>query len=814
MPISVSQLADDIRPRSTVLFFGSGASIPSGAPSSQKVVEALGEEFRLDLSRFTLSEASGLVEHKSKDRRRMINVVRSSLSSVRPTGGILNIPLYDWKSIYTTNYDNLIESAYGKAGKDISVYSSNFDFTADTPPNATKLFKVHGTIEQDISSGHNARLIITENDYESAEDYREFLFDRLKSDLAGSRLIIVGHSLADPDIKALVTRAIAINAKALAAGRITLMMYESDADRAAIFEAKGLQVAFGGVDEFFAALSKAQPEYVLVHQDSADPLAGCPALQPVTLDVTHAVESGHPDVSAMFNGWPASHADIAAGLTFSRSTAEAVTSYLQSGDEAKIAVVLGASGVGKTTAVRQSLQQLKAAGVRCWEHNGDHLLMPEHWLKVADDLAKVGLVGAIFVDDAHIHLSQINDIIDGLAAKKLPSLKVICASSRNSWRPRVKSPNLFRYGRDFRMSKLNITEVDRLLQLVDNHAEIRLLVENSFSGFSRHERQRRLVERCESDMFVCLKNIFASEKFDDIILREYAGLQGHLQEIYKLISALESAGVRVHRQLVIRLLGIPPVHIESILTELTDIISEYVINEREGVFGWKGRHPVITGIVAKYKFSDPDKLIDLFEKVIDAISPTYQIEMRSMRDLCTVQQGISRFADRRIQNRLLRRMMSAAPGERVPRHRLIRNLIEMGEYDQADTEMRIFDKDFGRDGPVARYRIDLMAARATRAPGIMTEDRITILTEAADMAVVAARRYQNNVQIMSAYCTVGIEIYRLTGKLDVFDAAIRTFREAEARVGDPEFGRVAARFEQRIAGHSVSLGEVPILDRP
>ena len=46
------------------------------------------------------------------------------------------------------------------------------------------------------------------------------------------------------------------------------------------------------------------------------------------------------------------------------------------------------------------------------------------------------------------------------------------------------------------------------------------------------------------------------------------------------------------------------------------------------------------------------------------------------------------------QNVLLRKMMSIAPAERVPRHRLIRNLIELNEFDRAETEIRLFQHDF------------------------------------------------------------------------------------------------------------------------
>lgn len=83
-------------------------------------------------------------------------------------------------------------------------------------------------------------------------------------------------------------------------------------------------------------------------------------------------------------------------------------------------------------------------------------------------------------------------------------------------------------------------------------------------------------------MFVCLKNIFASESFDDIILREFAGLDGGPQDIYKHVAAMETLGVRVHRQLAIRMLKIEPSRIASILESLDDIVEEYPIEKRHG----------------------------------------------------------------------------------------------------------------------------------------------------------------------------------------------------------------------------------------
>jgi hypothetical protein len=267
--------------------------------------------------------------------------------------------------------------------------------------------------------------------------------------------------------------------------------------------------------------------------------------------------------------------------------------------------------------------------------------------------------------------------------------------------------------------------------------------------------------------------------------------------------ALEAAGIRVHRQLVIRLLGIPPMQIAALLAGLSDIIHEQTVDEREGIYAWKGRHQVIMSIVAAHKFYAENKRFDLLKKVIDSISPTYDIEIRTIRELCNVETGIATLSDRREQNTLLRSMISKAPRERVPRHRLIRNLIALGEYDPADTEIRLFQNDFRLDAPTTRYRIDLAVARAVRSPGLMDEDRIALLDKARELAAAAADRFNTNKAVLSTYCEVGLEIMRLANDRSVFDIAIGLLRDAEEQTGDPDISRRIARYESR--GNSVML---------
>lgn len=801
MAVELSRAVKDIRPEQCVLFFGAGAAVTSGAPSVDKLIRAIATEFSIDADGLSLREISQLAETQYGNRRRLIQAIRPLFNNIRPSGGLLNLPLLNWKGLYTTNYDNLIEQTYAAKSVAVNVYSSNFDFSQVELPGAQKLFKLHGTIEKDVVDGSQSRIIITDDDYDLTFQYREALFGRLQNDLAGSQLVIIGHSLADAHIKEIVEKAVKINADNHNQRQITLLVYTKDERRATLMEARGLQVVFAGVDEFFAEVMKQSPSSLPVRSYTGDPLDAAPLLHGMVKNIAHA-SARDTNVSAMFNGWPASYADITAGLTFERTVSRQIVSDILNGD-VRYATIVGASGVGKTTAARQVMSQLSANHVHAWEHDASMALVPEAWRAVAARLSAEDQRGVIFVDEASSHLTEINRLIDNLAGDGNGSLCVVLASAKASWAPRIKSIYLNRSGQEYVLRRVDTGEVERLLNLVDQNVALKTLVEASFKGFSRYERRRRLVERCESDFFVCMRNIFASEKFDDIVLREYAALGSDAQDVYKIVAALESGGVQVHRQLVIRLLGVDVNGLNGLLDSLSEIVIESTVSEKEGVYGWKGRHQVISHIIAKHKFGDQQAIYALLERVIQASSPTYQIEVRSLRELCSQDYGIPRISDTKDQNVLYRMVMSVVPGERVPRHKLIRNLIRMGDFEGAATEIRIFDADFREDGPVARYKIDLMVARAEHSPGLMREDRISILQDATEFAAQALNKFGDNKHVLNAYANAGVAWFRYTADPEVFDSALDSLRAAEERTSDPEISTMIARLSRKFSSATV-----------
>jgi SIR2-like domain len=232
MPIDLTILSRHLEPARTVLLLGAGSSIPSGGLSGAQLAERIASEFAIEYdASLYLSDIATIVE-KRVGRPALITFVRKSIEPLYPTGSLLNLPLFPWKTVYTTNYDTLIERAYGRARRDLVVYRSNFDFSIRGHELATRLLKLHGSIEEDVVDGKNSRIILTNKDYEVTSEYRESLYDSLRLDVSHSNLLIIGHSLSDPDLKNVVDEALRRKRESVTPGRIYLLAYSGTRDRA------------------------------------------------------------------------------------------------------------------------------------------------------------------------------------------------------------------------------------------------------------------------------------------------------------------------------------------------------------------------------------------------------------------------------------------------------------------------------------------------------------------------------------------------------------------------------------------------------
>ena len=792
--LEVDALAGRVDPARTVLVLGAGASVPSGAPTGAALARKLATDIAGAAISDELEETCSILELRH-GRQAVVDAVRDVLRPLRPTGGLSAMPEFNWRRIYTTNFDTLVEAAYRTAKKPLAPVRSNYDYDRADRLGHTQLMKIHGCITQDVVDGHAARIVLTETDYEEYAGFREVLFRQLEMDLAAADVLVIGQSLKDRHLRDLMGEAATLKMKRGAPGRLSSLIYERDEDRAALLVRRGFSTAFGGIDEFFHALATAAPPPTAATVDDQERLLLKPVLRAAALDVDQLAGT-NPDAVRLFNGRPATHADVASGLTFRRSAEDRLPDFLGA-EQPQFLVILGVAGVGKTTLARRLAVSAVRQGHYAWEYLRDFPFHQRDWLDVDEQLRERKQRGFLIIDDAPTALRQVNQLAEALKDRGPGGLKLILTAATNHWRPRLKSPALFSAGQHVGLSELEVSELEDLVRLANETGDIRDLVDPAFRALSRSEQVHQLRERARADMFVCLKNIFDNEGLDTIVLREYAELEEDQQEIYRFVAALQASGGRVHRQLVLRVLDVRADEVLGLLEGLEGIVDEQDVSPELGLYAWETRHEVIALTVSRYKYANEDELYALLRRVIENINPTIHIELRTLREMCTSDFGIQALTTPERRLELYELMIEAAPGERIPRHRLVRELLRLDKWEAAEQAIRRAEEVVGRDRPLQRYKVQLEIRRAERTEGILDEDRVAMLRVAERLALQGLERHADDKLAFTAYADVGVAFAGRTGDLGVLDDALREMQEAAERLLDPQLGDDLLRYERR-----------------
>lgn len=788
IPPDVEDLAARITPQRTILLLGAGASIPSGAPSGTELAREVSIAIAGRAVSEDLMEASTLLETRY-GRPALVSAVRALLNPLKPGGGLVALAQQPWSAIYTTNFDRLVELAYSRAGRRITPIRSNFEYGAAATTDATLLFKLHGCVTQDIVDGHHARMVLTESDYDAYAAYRQAVFQRFALDTMAMDVLVIGQSLRDKHLRDQLKSAHDLHeAQGVPGGRLFALIYEADSDRLDVQRRRGFTVGAGTLDQLMYALTRASPPADRAPEDTttvdAHRLRMKPLLSIAALDVDQAVAQ-RPDVTRMFNGRAATYADIRAGFTFERASTRRLAELLQA--ETQFASLIGVAGVGKTTLARHLLLSARASGAYCWEHVPDFPLDAEAWLDVEEQLQTHDAEGVLLIDDCTRFLGQVNRLVTELVRRDRLSLRLVLTASPSQWRPRMKSRHLF--GERAVMEELSLLtdgEIDELVNLASAVEEVKALVERGFALLSRSDQIRQLRLRARADMFVCLKNVFATEELDTILLREFAELKDDEQGVYREVAGIQAVGGRAHRQLVLRLLDVRADQVAHLLLGLAGIVDETTISEERGLYAWETRHPIIAGIVTRYKYSSDEELYRLLNDIIEHTNPAVRIELVALNEMCNADYGIRSLTDKTQQLALYRKLVELVPGERIPRHRLVGTLLDLNQLDLAGQEIRQAEDAVGLDRPLNRYQVRLALARARSTPGIRPEDRAAIVRDAERYALRGLEKYPDDKFTYIAYADVGLAMAEMSGDTAILDRAIDQMAAAvETDVPDP-----------------------------
>ena len=191
-----------VRDGDAALFIGAGISHASGYVDWKKLLREIAEELDLDIDRETdlVSLAQFHVnKRRSRDRLNQL-LIDEFLENVALTKSHQLIGSLPVHTVWTTNYDDLLEAAFEAAGKRVDVKRRVADFTSTRRRSDVTIYKMHG----DRTAPSEA--VLTKEDFETYDLTRELFSIALKSDLARKTFLFLGFSFADPNVMYLLAR--------------------------------------------------------------------------------------------------------------------------------------------------------------------------------------------------------------------------------------------------------------------------------------------------------------------------------------------------------------------------------------------------------------------------------------------------------------------------------------------------------------------------------------------------------------------------------------------------------------------------------
>lgn len=188
------------------LFAGAGISRAAGFVDWRELLKDIATDLGLDINRESdLIAVAQYHVNEKKNRARINQVLVDEL-----TKSAVNTPNHsilarlNIQTVWTTNYDQLLERAFEDAGKVVDVKITQENLAHTRRDRNTVLYKMHGCVT------HPSEAIVTKDDYEQYERKKPLFVESLKGDLISKTFLFLGFSFTDPNIDYILSRVRAI----------------------------------------------------------------------------------------------------------------------------------------------------------------------------------------------------------------------------------------------------------------------------------------------------------------------------------------------------------------------------------------------------------------------------------------------------------------------------------------------------------------------------------------------------------------------------------------------------------------------------
>ncbi len=186
-----------IRRGDAAAFVGAGMSVSSGFVDWKNLLRPFAEEVGLSIEKENdyLSVAQYFY-NKKRNRNQITQAIKVNFQStlLGENESVRKFAKLDIRTVWTTNYDHVLEEAYLECGKKSDVKIHNSNMTLYDEDAAVTVYKMHG----DITCPDET--VLMKDEYETYFNKRKNFVTTLKGHLQTKTFMFVGYSFSDPNI--------------------------------------------------------------------------------------------------------------------------------------------------------------------------------------------------------------------------------------------------------------------------------------------------------------------------------------------------------------------------------------------------------------------------------------------------------------------------------------------------------------------------------------------------------------------------------------------------------------------------------------
>ncbi|WP_010520934.1 SIR2 family NAD-dependent protein deacylase [Aquimarina agarivorans] len=662
-------LLDQIKDGNVILFLGAGATFdakhpryespPTGRQLSNLIARKfLGDKY-LDMDLQFVSELA----ISETDLFSVQQFIADIFKEFKPGNHHLRIPLYRWHSIFTTNYDLVIEDSYEIKERQqvLATFVKDGERIKDKMifPNSLMYNKLHGSIT-DIND-QKLPLILTPDQYVDHKENRSRLFKRLQEFSYDYPILFVGFSFADLDIRLTLKE---LNKLGDARPRSYMIgPHITDAEQRLwdLKKISSIKLSFKDFMErlktdisenerVLSGIIKKSYSHPIMHKFQSDAKEPSDRLMEfLERDITYvhpnlAEENTDPKTfyKGYFEGWDPiiKNYDVQRNVTDSILSEVFLIEENERLTEQELYLIKGNAGSGKTVLLHRLTWEASVTFERlCFYYKSD-LSIEYNRISELYQLVKERIY--LFIDNVTERVEDIEYILSKAKKDKI-QITIISAERTNVWN--VEGDRLSHLlSRSYTLGYLKDKEIENLIELLTKYKSLGYL-----TGKSLEKQKEALSEKSGRELLVALYEATAGKPFPDIVMDEYKSIPNEeAKSLYLTISMFHRIGTYARAGNISRLHNINFSYFkEKLFKPLESVVynhRNYVIND----FVFTTRHQYIAELVFEQVLVDQDARFQKYIAVISSLDIDYDSDRQVFVDLTNARKLMATFKEANI----------------------------------------------------------------------------------------------------------------------------------------------------------------------